>query len=52
MYKSVYDKNNNGKVDIAENAEKLGGKLPNEYMKAGPLTCNDLKGGVGHVWTI
>lgn len=26
MYKSLYDTNNNGKVDIAENAEKLEGK--------------------------
>lgn len=44
MYKSVYDKNNNGKVDIAENAEKLGGKSPDEFMKAAPVTWNDLKG--------
>lgn len=26
MYKAIYDTNNNGKVDIAENAEKLEGK--------------------------
>ena len=44
MNKSVYDKNNNGKVDIAENAEKLGGKPPDKFMKAAPVTWNDLKG--------
>ncbi len=44
MLKSTYDTNNNGKVDIAENAEKLGGKLPSEYMNAAPLTWADLKG--------
>lgn len=44
MLKSIYDKNNNGKIDLSENAEKLGNKLPDEYMKSGPLTYNDLKG--------
>lgn len=33
MAKSVYDTNNNGKVDIAEDAEKLGGQLPSYYAK-------------------
>jgi hypothetical protein len=33
MLKSVYDTNNNNKVDIAENAEKLGGALASEYTK-------------------
>lgn len=31
MTKAVYDKNNDGKVDISENAEKLGGQLPSYY---------------------
>ncbi len=31
MLKNVYDKNNDGKVDISEDAEKLGGKLPSYY---------------------
>lgn len=31
MTKTVYDTNNNGKVDTAENAEKLGGKAPSHY---------------------
>lgn len=44
MSKSTYDKNNNGKVDIADNADRFGGKLPSQYMKVGPLTWNDLKG--------
>lgn len=44
MLKSIYDTNDNGKVDIAENAEKLGGKSPDEFMKAAPVTWNDLKG--------
>ena len=33
MLKSVYDTGNNGKVDISENAEKLGGELPAYYAK-------------------
>lgn len=41
MKKSTYDTSSSGVVD---NAEKLGGKLPDEFMKAGPLTWNNLKG--------
>lgn len=33
MLKSVYDKNNDGKIDLAENAEKLGGKAPSEFAE-------------------
>ncbi|GAA0735756.1 hypothetical protein [Clostridium oceanicum] len=35
MLKSVYDKNNNGKVDVSENAEKLGGKSPGDFAPSG-----------------
>jgi hypothetical protein len=31
MLKSVYDTNNNGKIDVAENAEKLGGTSAADY---------------------
>ena len=34
MLKSQYDTNNNGKVDTAENAEKLGGQSPDYYVAA------------------
>lgn len=34
MSKSVYDTNQNGKVDVAENSEKLGNQLPTYYAKA------------------
>lgn len=44
MLKAIYDTDNSGKIDKAKDTEKLGGKSPSEYMKAGPLTCNDLKG--------
>lgn len=44
MSKAVYDKNNNGKVDVSENADKLGGLTPDKYMKVAPLTWNNLKG--------
>ena len=33
MMKSAYDTNNNGKVDNADNADKLGGELPSAYVK-------------------
>lgn len=33
MEKTIYDTNNSGKVDISEDAEKLGGQLPNYYAK-------------------
>lgn len=37
MLKSVYDTNNNGKVDTAENADKLGGQTPDYYAPASSL---------------
>lgn len=37
MLKSVYDTNDNGKVDKADDAEKLGGQLPSYYAKATDL---------------
>lgn len=37
MLKSVYDTDNNGKVDGADNADKLGGQLPSYYAKASDL---------------
>lgn len=33
MMKSAYDTDNNGKVDNADNADKLGGELPSAYVK-------------------
>lgn len=33
MLKATYDTNNNGKVDTAENAEKLGGTLANQFVQ-------------------
>ena len=33
MMKSAYDTNDNGKVDNADNADKLGGELPSAYVK-------------------
>lgn len=38
MLKSVYDVDGDGKVDTANNAEKLGGQLPDYYAKAADLT--------------
>lgn len=49
MLKSVYDTDNNGKVDAADNADnagKLGGQTPDYYAKASELfsgSYNDLK---------
>ena len=34
MLKSVYDTNNNGKVDNADNSDKLGGQSPSYYAPA------------------
>lgn len=45
MLKSVYDTNNNNKVDVAENAEKLGGTAAADYAKKSDLfskNYNDL----------
>ena len=38
MLKSVYDTDNNGKVDTADNAEKLGGQAPDYYAPASSLS--------------
>lgn len=34
MMKAMYDKDDDGKVDVANDTEKLGGKLPSEYASA------------------
>lgn len=41
MLKSIYDTAGNGKVDVAENAEKLGGALPATFAKE--ITAQDAK---------
>ena len=38
MLKSKYDVDNNGKVDKADDADKLGGQLPSYYAKTADLT--------------
>ena len=50
MMKSAYDTDGNGKVDNADNADKLGGELPSAYTKNSELATvaksgsyNDLK---------
>lgn len=50
MMKSAYDTDDNGKVDNADNADKLGGELPSAYVKQNEITnvaktgsYNDLK---------
>lgn len=49
MVKSVYDTNNNGKVDTAENAEKLGGVVAANYATNASVTAaiNALVNGAG-----
>lgn len=37
MMKSAYDTDNNGQVDKADNADKLGGELPSAYAKKSEL---------------
>lgn len=37
MTKAVYDTDNDGKVDSAEDADKLGGQLPSYYAKASDI---------------
>lgn len=39
MLKSVYDTTNNGKVDLAENAERLGGVLATSYATTASVTA-------------
>lgn len=38
MLKSIYDSTNNGKVDLAENAEKLGGVIAADYATNASVT--------------
>lgn len=38
MMKSAYDTNDNGKVDNADNADKLGGESPSAYVKQSEIT--------------
>lgn len=38
MKKSVYDTDNNGKVDNADNSEKLGGQLPSYYATSSEVS--------------
>lgn len=55
MLKSIYDTDNDGVVDSAENADTVDGKHASDfalsthdhdssYMKKGPITWNDLEG--------
>ncbi|MBV4429719.1 hypothetical protein KM786_16160, partial [Clostridium tyrobutyricum] len=37
MYKLYYDPNGDGVIDIADNANKLGGNLPEYYEKKGEI---------------
>jgi hypothetical protein len=39
MLKSIYDSTNNGKVDLAENAEKLGGVIAADYATNASVTA-------------
>nr|DAI51848.1 MAG TPA: BppU domain protein [Bacteriophage sp.] len=50
MSKSTYDKDNNGVVDKADDADKLGGKAASEYQPAGTYAApDDVSGAVsGH----
>lgn len=41
MMKSVYDTDNNGKIDVTENAEKLGGQLPAYYTKQSDYSAHN-----------
>lgn len=45
MAKSVYDTNNNNKIDIAEDAEKLGGAPAADYAKKSDLFNQKIKTG-------
>lgn len=47
MLQSVYDPDGNGKVNTAENAEKLGGQLPDYYAPASSLGDYVLTSKVG-----
>lgn len=50
MMKGVYDTNNNGKVDIAENSEKLGGQPSSYYAKSADFNGH-LNDGAQHAKT-
>lgn len=43
MLKSVYDTNGNGKVDVSEDAEKLGGKLASQYVDTTDSRLSDAR---------
>ena len=51
MQKSVYDTDNNGKVDNADNAEKLGGQSPDYYAKKDelPSKVSELENDKGYL---
>lgn len=44
MIKSVYDTNNDGIVDLANNANKLSGHNASEFILKGAITWSQLKG--------
>ncbi|RAK21153.1 hypothetical protein B0I26_103105 [Anoxybacillus vitaminiphilus] len=44
MLKSIYDTDNDGAVDQAENADTVDGKHAADFMPKGPITWNQLKG--------
>lgn len=50
MLKSVYDTNDDGKVNSADNSDKLGGQLPSYYAKASdvPTKLSELDGDATH----
>lgn len=54
MLKSTYDKNGNGKVDAAENADdadRLGGELPEAYRKkADKIALADVENALAKDW--
>ena len=43
MLKATYDTNNNGKVDTAENAEKLGGTLADQFVQTNDSRLSDAR---------
>ena len=46
MLKSIYDSNNNGKVDLAEDSEKLGGIIATNYATTTYVTPINVSGRV------
>lgn len=53
MLKSVYDADDDGKVDVAANAEKLGGNVPSYYAPATaiPTNVSQLNNDAGYLTT-